>query len=94
MTRTSITWLVTFGSWPALPLLHGRCGGQGAWMMVIRNSDVLLLASSNQGLEWLRETGVGVSYSPHPPLFALIWRLGFVVTVRSKESLSFVDFRK
>ena len=68
-----------------------------SFLWFIRNSDVLLLASSNQGLEWLRETGVDVSYSPHPPLFALIWRLGFVVTVvtvRSKVSLSFVDFRK
>ena len=83
-----------FGSWPALLLLHGRCGGQGAWMMVICNSDVLLLASSTQGLEWLRETGVGVGYSPHRPLFALTRRLRLVVTAKSKVSLSFVDFRR
>jgi hypothetical protein len=92
--HTSIIWLVTFGSWPALLLLHGRCGGRGVWMMVICNSDVLLLASSNQGLEWLRETGVGVGYSPHRPLFALIRRLGLVVTAKSKVNLSFVDFRR
>ena len=42
------------------PLLHGRCGGQGARMMVIHNLGGELLASSNQGLEWLRETAKGL----------------------------------
>ena len=56
-------------------------------MMVIHNLDVLLLASSNRELEWLRETGAGVGCSPLRPLFALIWRLWLVYIALREEEL-------